>query len=53
MTPDWYQNEHGEVACALHRLEKFSFRSLAQIKRERELMAAHSNGSPKLVVPRG
>ena len=36
-TPDWYQNPHGEVACALHRMEKFSFKSLAEMKREREL----------------
>jgi len=36
-TPDWYQNTHGDLACALHRLEKFSYKSLAEMKREREL----------------
>lgn len=53
VTPDWYQDHNGEVACALHRMEKFSFRSLAQIKREREMAAAQGNGVAKLVVPRG
>ena len=37
-TPDWYQNQHGEAACGLHRLEKFSVKSLAEIAREREVL---------------
>lgn len=52
-TPDWYQNSHGEVACALHRMEKFSFKSLAEIKRERELAAANPARAAKLVYPGG
>lgn len=36
-TASWYQNMHGEVACELHMREKFSVKSLAEIKREREL----------------
>ena len=37
VTSPWYQNQHGEAACAIHHLEKFSYKSLADIKREREL----------------
>ena len=33
----WHQNSHGEIACELHMREKFSIKSLADIKREREL----------------
>jgi hypothetical protein len=40
VTPQWYQNSHGEVACDLHKMEKFSVKSLADIKRERELAQA-------------
>ena len=37
VTPQWYQNQHGEAACDLHMREKFTYKSLAEIKREREL----------------
>ena len=37
LTSPWYQNQHGEAACALHMQEKFSVKSLKDIKREREL----------------
>ncbi|KKN32295.1 hypothetical protein LCGC14_0815370 [marine sediment metagenome] len=40
VTPQWYQNSHGETACELHMREKFSVKSLADIKRERELAQA-------------
>lgn len=46
-TPQWFQNLHGEVACELHKIEKFSVKSLADVKRERELSQA------KLVMPNG
>jgi len=26
-TPDWYQNIHGQLTCAVHRLEKFCVKS--------------------------
>ncbi len=41
-TAQWYQNSHGEVACELHMREKFSVKSLADIKRERELAQARN-----------
>ncbi len=37
LTNPWWQNQHGEAACDLHKLEKFSVKSLKDIKREREL----------------
>ena len=37
VTSPWYQNQHGEAACAIHYLEKFSYKSLKDIHREREL----------------
>jgi len=48
-TPEWYQNSHGEVACALHMREKFTVKSLAEIKRERELAQADPALAAKMV----
>lgn len=39
VTSPWWQNQHGEAACDLHRVEKFSLKSLKEIHRERELAA--------------
>lgn len=37
VTSPWWQNQHGEAACDMHKSEKFSVKSLKDIKREREL----------------
>ncbi len=51
--PQWYQNQHGEVACEIHRYEKFSYKSLAEIKKEREFAERGQLFTPPPELPRG
>lgn len=58
LTSPWWQNPHGEAACDIHKLEKFSFKSLKDIKRERDLAQkdpalALNKAKAGIVVARG